>query len=125
MCVAVATPTGLLTPIVKSANTLSLLNISSTVRDLATRARGNKLAPEEFTGGSFTISNLGMYGIDKFFAIINPPQAAIMAVCIVMSSASGHGGLRLGDAAKVVGVKSDAQRDTRAVQQTDNAATSM
>lgn len=80
VCVAVATPTGLLTPVVRGADELSVHHISDTVRDLATRARANKLKPEEFTGGSFTISNLGMYGIDKFFAIINPPQAAIMAV---------------------------------------------
>ena len=80
MCVAVATTTGLLTPVVRGADRLSVLDISETVRDLATRARANKLKPEEFAGGSFTISNLGMYGIDKFFAIINPPQAAIMAV---------------------------------------------
>ena len=50
------------------------------MRELAGRARANKLKPEEFQGGSFSISNLGMFGVDKFFAIINPPQACIMAV---------------------------------------------
>lgn len=80
VCVAVATEGGLLTPIVKGADAKSLQQVSAEVRELARRARANKLAPEEFQGGSFTISNLGMYGIDSFSAIINPPQACIMAV---------------------------------------------
>lgn len=80
VAVAVATPTGLLTPIIKAADTKSVVEISQQVRDLAARARANKLAPEEFQGGSFTISNLGMFGVDSFLAIINPPQACIMAV---------------------------------------------
>ena len=78
--VAVATPTGLITPIVPSTQKLSLTDISAKVRDLATRARDNKLAPEEFQGGTFTISNLGMFGISEFSAVINPPQGAILAV---------------------------------------------
>ncbi|KAL7449102.1 hypothetical protein ACHAWC_001194 [Mediolabrus comicus] len=78
--VAVATPTGLITPIVPSTQGLSLTDISAKVRDLATRARDNKLAPEEFQGGTFTISNLGMFGISEFSAVINPPQGAILAV---------------------------------------------
>lgn len=78
--IAVATDSGLITPIIKRANEKSLLEISIEVRELASRARANKLKPEEFQGGSFSISNLGMYGIDSFSAIINPPQAAIMAV---------------------------------------------
>jgi len=78
--VAVATPTGLITPIVTSANERGLVDISSVVRDLATRARENKLLPTEYQGGSFTISNLGMFGINEFSAVINPPQAAILAV---------------------------------------------
>jgi pyruvate dehydrogenase E2 component (dihydrolipoamide acetyltransferase) len=56
------------------------LQISAEVKDLAKRARDNKLKPEEFMGGSFSISNLGMFGIDSFSAIVNPPQACIMAV---------------------------------------------
>ncbi|VDD80573.1 unnamed protein product [Mesocestoides corti] len=80
ICVAVSTPTGLITPIVKSADRLPVSEISVRVKDLATRARDNKLKPEEFTGGSFTISNLGMFGIREFSAIINPPQVAILAV---------------------------------------------
>ncbi|GAB4822457.1 hypothetical protein N2152v2_009503 [Parachlorella kessleri] len=80
VAVAVATEGGLITPIVKAANTKTVVQISAEVRDLAARARANKLKPEEFQGGSFSISNLGMYGVDSFYAIINPPQACIMAV---------------------------------------------
>lgn len=78
--VAVATPNGLLTPIVRAAETKGLQAISDEVKELAGRARDNKLKPEEFQGGSFTISNLGMYGIKEFSAIINPPQSCILAV---------------------------------------------
>jgi len=78
--VAVATPTGLITPIVPTADRKRLAAISTTMRDLAKRAKENKLKPEEFQGGSFTISNLGMLGIREFSAIINPPQACILAV---------------------------------------------
>eukprot|EP00551_Chaetoceros_affinis_P001808 CAMPEP_0203633958 /NCGR_PEP_ID=MMETSP0088-20131115/1019_1 /ASSEMBLY_ACC=CAM_ASM_001087 /TAXON_ID=426623 /ORGANISM="Chaetoceros affinis, Strain CCMP159" /LENGTH=442 /DNA_ID=CAMNT_0050487453 /DNA_START=215 /DNA_END=1543 /DNA_ORIENTATION=- len=78
--VAVATPGGLITPIVPKTDTLGLLDISTKVKDLATRARDGKLSPEEYQGGSFCISNLGMFGINEFSAVINPPQAAILAV---------------------------------------------
>jgi len=78
--VAVATDAGLITPIVKNADQKGLSNISATVKDLATRARAKKLKPDEFMGGSFTISNLGMFGIKEFSAVINPPQVCIMAV---------------------------------------------
>lgn len=78
--VAVATPKGLITPVVRRADTLVLVAISAAVKDLAARARAGKLKPDEFKGGSFTISNLGMYGIREFSAIINPPQACILAV---------------------------------------------
>mmetsp|Transcript_18602 Transcript_18602/g.25808 ORF Transcript_18602/g.25808 Transcript_18602/m.25808 type:complete len:527 (+) Transcript_18602:214-1794(+) len=78
--VAVATPTGLITPIVPLTDTLGLSEISSKVKDLAGRAREGKLSPEEYQGGTFTISNLGMFGIQEFSAVINPPQAAILAV---------------------------------------------
>ena len=78
--VAVATPTGLITPIVPNTDKLGLSEITDKVRDLAGRARDGKLAPEEYQGGSFCISNLGMFGIDEFSAVINPPQAAILAV---------------------------------------------
>jgi pyruvate dehydrogenase E2 component (dihydrolipoamide acetyltransferase) len=78
--VAVATPGGLITPIVPNTDKLGLSDISSKVKDLATRAKDGKLAPEEYQGGSFCISNLGMFGINEFSAVINPPQAAILAV---------------------------------------------
>lgn len=80
VCVAVAIDSGLVTPVVRSANLKSLTDISGEVKSLAEKARAGKLRPEEFQGGSFTISNLGMYGIKDFAAIINPPQACIMAV---------------------------------------------
>ena len=78
--VAVAIDDGLITPIVSSANHKGLIAISEEVRDLATRAKINRLKPSEFLGGSFCISNLGMFGIKQFDAIINPPQGAILAV---------------------------------------------
>ncbi|HPD83272.1 MAG: pyruvate dehydrogenase complex dihydrolipoamide acetyltransferase [Alphaproteobacteria bacterium] len=78
--VAVSTPNGLITPIVKQAELKGLKEISAEVKDLAGRAREGKLKPEEFQGGTFSVSNLGMYGIKEFGAIINPPQACILAV---------------------------------------------
>ena len=78
--VAVATDDGLITPIIKDADRKGLATISSEMKDLAARARDGKLKLEEFQGGTFSISNLGMYGTREFSAIINPPQAAIMAV---------------------------------------------
>ena len=78
--VAVAIDEGLITPVIRHANTKSLRAISAEVRELAGRARAKKLAPEEYTGATFTISNLGMFGIDEFTAIINPPEAGILAV---------------------------------------------
>lgn len=78
--IAVATPSGLITPIVFNCESLSLSQINATIKDLATRARDNKLLPQEYQGGTFTISNLGMFGIKEFSAVINPPQCAILAV---------------------------------------------
>lgn len=78
--VAVATPSGLITPIVKKAETKGLRAISEEMKDLVRRARDGKLKPEEFQGGTFSVSNLGMYGIREFGAIINPPQSCILAV---------------------------------------------
>lgn len=78
--IAVATDTGLITPIVKSADELGIDEISKTVRELAGRAREGKLKPNEFEGGCFSISNLGMFGISRFSAVINPPQASILAI---------------------------------------------
>ncbi|MEO7031632.1 MAG: pyruvate dehydrogenase complex dihydrolipoamide acetyltransferase [Herbaspirillum sp.] len=78
--VAVSTDNGLITPVVRSADNKTLSDINVEIADLAVRARAGCLAPEEYQGGSFTISNLGMYGVRDFAAIINPPQAAILAV---------------------------------------------
>jgi pyruvate dehydrogenase E2 component (dihydrolipoamide acetyltransferase) len=78
--VAVAIPDGLITPIVRHADQKGLATISREMKDLAGRAREGKLKPEEFQGGGFSISNMGMFGVSEFAAIINPPQAAILAV---------------------------------------------
>lgn len=78
--VAVATDGGLITPIIRNADQKGLSTISNEMKELAGRARDNKLTPEEYQGGGFSISNLGMFGIKEFSAIINPPQAAILAV---------------------------------------------
>ena len=78
--VAVAIDGGLITPIIRNANQKSIMAISNEMKSLAKRARENALKPEEFQGGGFSISNLGMYGIKNFQAIINPPQSCIMAV---------------------------------------------
>ncbi len=78
--VAVAIPGGLITPVIRKAETKSLTTISREMKDYATRARARRLKPEEYQGGSTAISNLGMYGIDEFAAVINPPHATILAV---------------------------------------------
>ncbi|XP_057822929.1 dihydrolipoyllysine-residue acetyltransferase component 1 of pyruvate dehydrogenase complex, mitochondrial [Cryptomeria japonica] len=78
--IAVATEKGLMTPILRNADQKSLAGISAEVKELADKARTGKLAPSEFQGGTFSISNLGMFPIDRFCAIINPPQACILAV---------------------------------------------
>jgi pyruvate dehydrogenase E2 component (dihydrolipoamide acetyltransferase) len=78
--VAVALPFGLITPIIRSAESKSLSAISNEMKDLATRAKAKKLKPNEYQGGSSSVSNLGMYGIKDFTAVINPPQSSILAV---------------------------------------------
>jgi pyruvate dehydrogenase E2 component (dihydrolipoamide acetyltransferase) len=78
--VAVATDIGLVTPIVRAADTKSLADISVETRELSGRAKIGKLQPDEYVGGTFTVSNLGMFGISSFGSIINPPQAAILSV---------------------------------------------
>lgn len=80
VAVAVAIDGGLITPVIRKAETKGLREISLEMRDLAMRARDGKLKPEEFQGGTFSISNLGMYGIREFSAIINPPQGCILAI---------------------------------------------
>lgn len=78
--VAVAVESGLLVPVVHDADRMSVSEIAARTRDLSARARERKLRPEEMSGGTFTVSNLGMYGIEQFTAVINPPEAAILAV---------------------------------------------
>jgi hypothetical protein len=78
--VAVAMPGGLITPIIRNAETKSLSTISAEMKDFAARARARKLKPEEYQGGTTAVSNLGMYGIKDFTAVINPPQSTILAV---------------------------------------------
>lgn len=78
--VAVALPDGLIVPVVRDADQLSPAEIHAAVQDLAERARTRRLRPEEYQGGTFSISNLGMYGVDGFAAIIQPPEAAILAL---------------------------------------------
>lgn len=80
VAVAVAIEGGLFTPVLQNSDTKSLSTLSTEMKDLAKRARDRKLAPHEYQGGSFAISNLGMFGIDNFDAIVNPPHAGILAV---------------------------------------------
>ena len=80
LSVAIAVEDGLVTPVIKQAEKKTLLEISEAVKDMAARAKNKKLTPDEFSGGTITVSNLGAYGIDQFSAIINPPQAAILSI---------------------------------------------
>ncbi len=92
LSVAVAVDDGLVTPVVRNANEKSLKDISDAVKDLASRARGKKLKPDEYQGGTITVSNLGAFGVEFFDAIINPPQAAIVSVgAIVKKPVVGPG----------------------------------
>jgi len=80
LSIAIAVDDGLVTPVIKEAETKSLLDISRSIKDFATRAKDKKLKPNEFDGGTITVSNLGAWGIESFDAIVNPPQAAILSV---------------------------------------------
>jgi pyruvate dehydrogenase E2 component (dihydrolipoamide acetyltransferase) len=93
--IAVAVEGGLIVPVVRDADQKSVSQISREAKALIERARAGKLRPDEFTGGTFTISNLGMFGIDQFTAVINPPEAAILAVGATTSEPVVHDG-RLG-----------------------------
>jgi pyruvate dehydrogenase E2 component (dihydrolipoamide acetyltransferase) len=90
--VAVAIEDGLITPVVRHADQKSLREIAVEVRDLAGRARDRRLKPEEYSGGTFSVSNLGMFEIDQFTAIINPPEAGILAVGSIAEKPVVHGG---------------------------------
>ncbi|MEO8032019.1 MAG: dihydrolipoamide acetyltransferase family protein [Gemmatimonadota bacterium] len=89
---AVAIEDGLITPVIRHADQKSLREISAESKDLAGRARERKLTPEEYTGGTFSVSNLGMFDIDQFTAIINPPEAGILAIGSVSDKAVAHDG---------------------------------
>ncbi len=92
MGVAVAVPDGLTTPVVRDAHVKGLARIAAEVREMAGRAREKKLKPEEYTGSTFSISNLGMFGIEEFTAVINPPEAGILAVGAVEERPIAQGG---------------------------------
>jgi pyruvate dehydrogenase E2 component (dihydrolipoamide acetyltransferase) len=77
---AVAVEEGLITPVLRDVDRMSVFEVARTARELARRARDRRLKPDEYQGGTFTVSNLGMFGIDAFYAIINPPEAAILSV---------------------------------------------
>ena len=87
LAVAVAIDDGLVTPVIRAAQNKSLREISEAMKDLAHRARHKRMKPEEFQGGTFTVSNLGSYGIDNFFAIINPPQGFILSIGAIVKKA--------------------------------------
>jgi pyruvate dehydrogenase E2 component (dihydrolipoamide acetyltransferase) len=90
--VAVAIPGGLITPVVRNAETKPLAGISNEMKDFAERAHARRLLPEEYQGGSTSVSNLGMYGTKEFAAVINPPQATILAVGAGAERAVVHSG---------------------------------
>jgi pyruvate dehydrogenase E2 component (dihydrolipoamide acetyltransferase) len=87
LAIAVAIEDGLVTPVIQAAQNKSLREISEAVKDLANRARNKRMKPEEFQGGTFTVSNLGSYGIDNFSAIINPPQGFILSIGAIVKKA--------------------------------------
>ena len=102
MGIAVAIPDGLIVPVVRFADNKSLSHISAEIKDLAQKARDKKLQPEEFSGNTFTISNLGMFGIEEFTAIINPPDACILAVSGIKETVIVENGeMRPGNVMKV------------------------
>src|SRR5690606_5835263 len=84
--IAVAVEGGLITPIIRDAHVKFLGDIGAEARQLAEAARAGRLRPDQYQGGTFTVSNLGMYGVDDFIAIINPPQAAILAVGAIVDT---------------------------------------
>jgi pyruvate dehydrogenase E2 component (dihydrolipoamide acetyltransferase) len=89
---AVAIEDGLITPVIRHADRKTLREISAEAHDLAARARDRRLAPEEYTGGTFSVSNLGMLDIDEFTAVINPPEAGILAVGRIVPKPVAHDG---------------------------------
>lgn len=90
--VAVSTERGLITPVIRSADTKSVAEISSVIKELAQKAKDEKLQPSDYQGGTFSVSNLGMYGIQNFDAVINPPMGAILAVGAAQKTPASGGG---------------------------------
>lgn len=84
--IAVALEDGLIVPVIRNADQLGLAGIRESIRDLSSRAKGGKLQPDEISGGVFTVTNLGMYGVDWFTPVINPPEAAILGVCRIQDT---------------------------------------
>jgi pyruvate dehydrogenase E2 component (dihydrolipoamide acetyltransferase) len=107
VAVAVAIPGGLITPVVRGAEAKSLSAISTEMKDLAARARTRKLAPHEYQGGSTAVSNLGMYGIKEFYAVINPPHATILSVGMGEERAVVRGGKIEAATVMTVGLATD------------------
>jgi len=100
--VAVAIEDGLITPVIRNANQLGLSDISAQVKDLASRAKEKKLQPDEYTGGTFSVSNLGMFGIEQFTSILNPPESGIFAVgAIVEKPVVKNGEMVIGHTMKI------------------------
>ena len=100
--VAVGVDEGLIVPVLKFVDQLSIVDINSTVKDLATRARDKKLTPEEMQGSTFTISNLGMFDIESFTSIINPPNSVILSVgSIIQKPVVKNGNIEVGNTMKV------------------------
>jgi pyruvate dehydrogenase E2 component (dihydrolipoamide acetyltransferase) len=91
--IAVAIPKGLVVPVIRSCERLSIAEIAAARADLVGRAREGRLTQEDLDGGTFTISNLGMYGIERFIAVLNPPQAAILAVGSIEDKVVAVGGV--------------------------------
>src|SRR5262249_28344587 len=89
---AVAIDDGLITPVIRQAQSLSLRDIAQLSKDLVERARARRLKPEEYTGSTFSVSNLGMFDIDQFTAVINPPEAGILAIGSITQQAAVHEG---------------------------------
>ena len=105
---AVAVEEGLVTPVIREAQKKSIGQISAEIKDLASRARAKKLKPEEYQGGTITVSNLGSYGVEQFYAIINPPQAVIVSVgTIVKKPVINAGGQVVPGQRIVLGVSCD------------------
>ncbi len=90
--VAVAIDDGLITPVIRYTDQKTLREIGAEIRDLAARARERRLQPDEYTGGTFSVSNLGMFDIDQFTAVINPPEAGILAVGSIVEKPAIHDG---------------------------------